>query len=357
MKTGYVYLVSLRSRFGRVVRLATSLRHPAERVAKLKEGSFRQRGVRLLAYAFVEDMIGARAEVRASLRRWRIAGHARTFWVLPPMAKTALQRAAQRQSSFRRARFDPVSGLLTDREVELAGPITGFTDMLATVIARESWPDRAHLNLLLHPYMVGLLAGIFRHSQPDTKIPDEYWPEILKEITWRTTRSRLKAPFFVRMSRQTAREMSYSALAHQGLMLAYEKTGRSAAVPTGRTPPGSPRLAAPLIAYLRAPEAHLRQVMERYGDELETALPSRLRRIGYRVLRFLLAVVFVVLLDTLLTAGGAEAMLRALLFAFLAGATVLAFNLYELPDTTRGLGVFSMREIKRELARLTPRSA
>src|SRR5262245_26887029 len=83
MKTGYVYIVALDGRvlgrLGRILRLCVSLRHPEDRVAALRAGAWRTRRPRLIGYAFVEDLVGARSYVRAALKSFRLGPRGRSF--------------------------------------------------------------------------------------------------------------------------------------------------------------------------------------------------------------------------------------------------------------------------------------
>jgi len=339
MKTGYIYIVALNGRFGRVLRLGTSLRPPALRLSR------HGRRARLIGYEFVEDMSTARGQLRAELRKARVGGHGRTFRCSAAHARAALKRAADRQGTIRKARFHPETGLLVDPDIELAGPVAAFSETLTGLLAREAGGDLTKLDVFLHPYMVGTIATMFREKQSETKIPDAYLPEILRDIAWRLWKCRLKPRVFIRMARRTKREQSYLDLAR--LSLEQAKRGQGL-----RQFGGSPSGFASntqLVAFMRAPEAHLGQTMRSYADMLSRIPAVKARGFVIRLLQLALLVGLVFALDAVVTGPEPGRWLSALLLLFFAGAGALTFNLYEMPDLTRGLGVLSRRELDAEL--------
>lgn len=335
MKTGYVYIVALRGRFGRVLRLGTSLRDPSERLRRLA----RARGgrPRLIGYEFVEDRSAAESEVGAALRDVRLGGRARTVRCGAERARAVLKRAADRQAGIRKARFHAETGLLVDPDIEVSGPVAQFSQSLVALLEREAGGDLDKLPVFLHPYMVGTIATMFRASQSKTKIPDEYLPEILRDIAWRLWKCRLKPRVFMRMAQRTKREQSYLDLAR----FTFEQQKRS------RRAPAFPD--AQLVAFMRAPRVHLDQTMRGYAAALNRAPAAKVRSILYRTAQLLLLIGMVFTLDAVITGPEPGRWISALLMVFFAGAAALAFNLYDKPDLTHGLGFLSRKEVEAEL--------
>ena len=349
MKTGYVYIVALNGRglgrFARVLRLCVSLRHPQERVDRLANGAWRTRRPRLVGFEFVEDMIGARAQVRAALKRFRLGGRGRSFWCVKSLARAELHAAGERQSALRSGRFHPVTGLLVDREIELGGPIAQLTAHIAEVVADGTHGDLGKLDLFLHPYTVGTIASVFHHTQRHTRIPDDYFPEILREIAWRSWKCRLKPEYFVAVARRTREDQKYLELARYRF-----ETGLKA-----KARPQIPE--AQLAAFLRQPNQHLRETVTSYAEALEHSPRLRVRRVAFRAGRLALAIGGALGCEAVLAGGTSENWIFALLLLFLTGVTVLAFNLYETPDLSKGIGFLTAREAAQELARLRQRGS
>ena len=348
MKTGYVYIVALNgrglNRLSRILRLCVSLRHPEVRVARLAAGAWRGRAPKIVGYEFVEDLVGARAHVRAALKPFRVGLRGRTFLCPATLARTALGAAAARQSALRKGRFHPRTGLLTDREIELAGPIEELTRHLADVIASETHGDLAKIGVYLHPYTVGTIASVFRHTQPKTKIPDAYFSEILREIAWRSWKCKVKPDYFLSQGMRSKEARRYLELARYRFEHALKgKIWRE--VPE-----------AQLAAFLRQPNQHLRETVASYADELEHSPRLKARRVAFRAARFGVALTAAVLCEAMLAGGASGNWMLALLVMFLAGVIVLAFNLYETPDLSRGIGFLTAREAREELARLRQKS-
>jgi hypothetical protein len=341
MKTGYVYIVALNGRFGRVLRLGTSLRDPADRLKRLARVKGRRRAPKLIGYEFVEDMIAARGQVRRALRG---KPKTRTFFYRPARARAALKAAARRQATIRKARFDPESGLLADPDIELAGPVARFSASLSGALAAEAQGDLGKLSVFLHPYMVGTIATLFREAQGRTKIPDEYLTEILRDIAWRIFKCRLKPLVFIRMARRTRREQRFLDLAR----LTFERQKRGGA---RRRRPGL-LSDAQLTGFMRAPKAHLGEVMRSYAETLSRAPAVRLRTLAFRALQLLFAVTAIFAVDAVMSGSEPGRWTSALLLVFFAGAAVLTFNLYEKPDLTRGIGILTRKEIEVELKAL-----
>jgi hypothetical protein len=344
MKTGYVYIVALNGRFGRVLRLCTSLRTPAERLQRLNQVGGRRRAPKLIGYEFVEDIGGAQAELQSALRSTRLSDASRSFRCSVAQARAALRRMAARQAAIRKARFQPATGLLVDPEIELGGPVTQFSETLADLLAKEAGGDLGKLPVFLHPYMVGTIATMFREKQVETKIPDEYLPEILRDIAWRLWRCRLKPGIFIRMAQRTRREQSYLDLAR------YSFEHRERAKPSARSVVGFGADGAQLTQFMQAPAAHLGQTMRSYADALERAPAVKLRTLLFRLAQIVLLIVGVFALDAILTSGSEPGRwLSALTLVFVAGVGALAFNLYDKPDLTRGLGILTRKEVETEL--------
>jgi hypothetical protein len=350
VKTGYVYIVALNGRLGRVLRLGTSLRSPAERVRRLVAAQGRRRGARLVGYEFVEDMIAARGQLRAALRAERVGGHARTFRCSAGRARAALKAAAGRQATIRKARFHPETGLLVDPDIEMAGPVVAFSEKLALMLEREAGGDFNKLTVFLHPYMVGTIATMFREKQAETKIPDEYLPEILRDIAWRLWKCRLKPRVFLRMAQRTKREQCYLDLAR--FTLQHRARGTTAQAP-GRSAGFASD--SQLVGFMRAPAQHLGQTMRGYADALTRAPIVKARSLVFRLIQILLLIGLAFAVDAVITGPEPGRWLSALLMVFLAGACALAFNLYEKPDPTRGLGILTRSELEAELKSLEGR--
>lgn len=348
MKTGYVYIVALNgrglNRLSRILRLCVSLRHPEDRVARLAAGPWRGRAPKIVGYEFVEDLVGARAHVRAALKPFRFGVRGRNFLCPAPVARTALSAVAVRQSALRKGRFHPRTGLLTDREIELAGPITELTRHLSDVIASETHGDLAKIGVYLHPYTVGVIASVFHHTQSKTKIPDIYFPEILREIAWRSWKCRVKPDYFVAEGMRSKEAKKYLELARYRFEHALQgKIWRE--IPE-----------AQLAAFLRHPNQHLRETVASYADELEHSPRLKARRVVFRIARFALALGAALLGQAMLAGGASGNWMLALLVMFLAGLMILAFNLYETPDLSKGIGFLTAREAREELARLRQKS-
>jgi hypothetical protein len=347
MKTGYVYIVALRGRFGRVLRVGTGLRHPAERLGRLAAAA--GRGVKLIDYEFVEDVQNARIQLRAALRHARLSGSSGSFRCGAGRARAAMRDAATRQAQIRKARFHPATGLLVDPQIELAGPIAKFSETLAALLAREAGGDLGKLSVFLHPYMVGTIATLFRETQTRTKIPDEYLPEILRDIAWRLWRCRLKPGVFIRMTERTKREQSYLDLARFGVES--QKNRRSARL--GFTPVCE----AQLTAFMQAPAVHLGQTISGYTAALGRAPAVKARTVLFRLAQILLLIVGVFALDAIVMGSEPGRWFSALLLLFFAGIGALAFNLYEKPDLTRGLGILTRKEAEAELKAIESRGS
>jgi len=348
MKTGYVYIVALNGRglgrLTRVLRLCVSLRHPADRIARLAAGPWRGRNPKLVGYEFVEDLIGARGHVKAALKAFRLGPRGRTFACVKALARRALQSAATRQDTLRAGRFHPTTGLLIDREIELSGPVAAITSHIAAVVEHEVHGDLAKIDAFLHPYMIGTIASVFHHSQKHTKIPDAYFSEILRDIAWRSWKCRLKPEFFIALAHRSRDDQKYLELARyrfeQGLK--------------AKAHPEIPE--AQLAAFLRQPNQHLRETVASYADDLAHSPRLKMRKMLFAAARFALALVAVLLCDAMLAGGTMGSAVFALITLFLAGVTILAFNLYETPDLTRGIGFLTAREAAQELARLRQKS-
>jgi hypothetical protein len=341
MKTGYVYLVSVKGRFGRVLRLETSLRDPAAQIGRLARAGGRPRAPKLIGYEFVEDRVLACAQIRAGLKRTRVKGHPRSFRCTAALGRAMLTRAARRQAGLRKSRFHPQTGLLSASDIEIAGPITAFTSEIAMTLRDELGEGCAKLDLYLHPYLLGTITALFHAERRQSKIPCAYLPEILCDIAWRTFRCRLKPAVLIRLAHPSRREQGYLDLARYAFSHAKKSGAQN----------------EQLVAFLRAPEEHLSTTMRNYAESLAHAPQVKLRNFLYRLMQLGLFTGLVLALDAVLDGTEPGRWLAGLLFLFVTGSAALAFNLYEKPDLTGGLGILGRREVERELKTLRPNNA
>lgn len=346
MKTGYVYILSVRTRLGRVLRIGTSLRHPSVRLERLARGGRPSWRPKLIGYEFAEDLLGARAQLRALIKSRLLPERGHSYRLGAPRARSALARLAARLETLRKPKFHPRTGLIIDPDLELAGPILEFSEAIAAGLRTEAGGDLAKLDMFLHPYLIGAIAARFRQEQPRTKIPDAYWPEILKDVAWRLWRCRLKPRIFVRLSALSAQERGYMELARFST-----RRPKLAALASGPRGYAGTEM-TPAAAFLRAPAEHLSETMSHYIEALDRVPSVKLRNGLFRIAQASLAVAGIFVLDAMLSGTDPGRWPNALLLLFFSGAAVLAFNLYDKPDLTRGLALLSRKQVLTELERV-----